>query len=409
MRILFLTPRFPYPPMKGDSLRTYHQIKALSGQHEITLLSMSEGEVNPDDYRHIADLCRHVEVVPLSRGRAMLNVGLGLPSRLPLQVSYYRSPEYRRQLDTLLVHGGFDVMHATLIRMLPYVWRLGNPPVMVDLIDSLTLNLEDRRGKVRGPKRLGYELEYRRVRDYEQRVVRHFPALAVSSPADKQSLGGSARISVIPNGVDGTQFPFQRQDGRDPQVLIFTGNMGYHPNEEAVVWFVSHVWPRLRMQHPHLRFQIVGTNPGERVRGLADGSNGVEVLGKVPDVAEYLGKATVAVTPMHTGSGIQNKVLEAMSSGTPVASTSIANRGVGAMPERDLLVADSADEFAAAVTRLLDDSGLRSRMAEAGRLYIEQQFRWEQHGERLEQIYRRITQGNRQPALDEKPLVLSGL
>lgn len=386
MRICFLTPRFPYPPLKGDSLRVYHQLRMLNRDHQITLLSVADAPVSEADYAAVADLCERVEVVPLPRWRSILNMGAGVASQQPMQVRYYRAAMLQQRLTDLIATEQFDVIHATLIRMLPYVWGIGSPPVVVDLIDSLSLNLADRRDQVRGPRRMAYEMEYRRVREYERAVVQHFPALVVSSPADRQMLGRE-HIVVIPNGVDVDQFAYQGPEGRDSVTLVFTGNMGYHPNEEAVVWFATEVWPLLRLSRSELRFQIVGTNPTERVRALARASSDIEVLGRVPDVTTYLGCAAVAVCPMRSGSGIQNKVLEAMSVGTPVVATSIANRGVLAVPERDLLIADTAQEYAAAVSRLLDDSDLCARLSRSGHAFVAENFSWEQHAAKLLEVY----------------------
>jgi sugar transferase (PEP-CTERM/EpsH1 system associated) len=389
MRILFLTPRFPYPPLKGDSLRAYHQLRTLSSDHKITLLSLAEAPVSAEDYRQVADLCERVIVVPLPRWRAMLNMGLGLLSRQPLQVRYYQSAAFRRLLKTTLATEQFDVVHATLIRMLPYVWDLQGPPVVVDLIDSLSLNLSARYKEARSLKRLAYGLEYRRVRAYERAVVRHFPGLAVSSPADRRvlSYAGSNPVEVIPNGVDVDRFPFHGQEDREPETLVFTGNMGYPPNEDAVLWFADEVWPLLRAERPGVRLWVVGTNPGERVRALERTNPGIEVLGQVPDVTTYLHRATLAVCPMTTGSGIQNKVLEAMSAGAPVVSTSLANRGVRGVPGRDLVVAHDAQEFATAVSNLLDDPARRVYLAQHGRAFVEAHYRWEQHAKRLSTLY----------------------
>ena len=396
MSILFLTPRFPYPPLKGDSLRSYHQLRALSREHEITLLSLAEEPVSEDDYRQVSAFCERVIVVPLPKWQARLNMGLGLLSRQPLQVRYYSSGTFRRQLRATLEAEQFDVVHATLIRMLPYVWDLRSPPVVVDLIDSLSLNLAARFRGARGLKRLAYRLEYRRVRAYERDVVRHFPELVISSPADRHalaSLGGVSgdHITVIPNGVDVDSFPFQGEGGRETETLVFTGNMGYPPNEEAVLWFAGEVWPLLRAERPAMRFQVVGTGPGDRVRALALDVPGIEVLGQVPDVTTYLHRATIAVCPMRTGSGIQNKVLEAMAAGTPVVATPLANRGVRAVPGRDLIVASDAPHFASAVLRLMEDPSERARLAASGRAFVETHFRWEEHGRRLAESYVRAT------------------
>jgi sugar transferase (PEP-CTERM/EpsH1 system associated) len=387
MRICFLTSRFPYPLLKGDTTRIYHQLRTLSRNHELTLVSLAEAPIPPEDFAQVAALCERVEVVPLARWRMAWNLGTGLASAVPLQVHYYRSAAARQRLAAVLAAGHFDVIHATLIRVLPYVWGVPHPPVVADLIDSLTLNLAGRRRQVRGPMRLGYELEYRRVRQYEQAVVRRFPALVVTAEADRQDLGGGAHISVIPNAVDLDHFVFHGAEGRAPATLIFTGNMGYHPNREAVLWFAAEVWPRLRAQCPAARWQIVGANPDERVRALAGPGSGIEVLGRVPNMTTYLGQATIAIAPMRSGSGIQTKVLEAMAVGTPVVATSLANRGVQATPDCDLRLADTPADLVAALSALLADPAAQARLGQAGRAFVEQHFRWEQHAARLTAIY----------------------
>ena len=387
MRILFLTPRFPYPLLKGDTSRVYHQLRVLGDHHEITLLSLAETPVSSEDYDQVARLCARAIAVPLVRPQVARNLARGVFSRLPLQVHYYHSPALRRQLQTLLAEGAFDLLHVTLVRMLPYVWQRARPPIVVDLIDSLALNLAVRRTQVGGPKRLAYEMEYRRVQAYEQAVVRRFPQLLVTGAADKAALGGGAGIHVLPMGVDLERFPFHGPEGRAPATLIFTGNMGYHPNDEAVLWFAAEVWPRLRVTHPQAVWQIVGTTPSERVRALAAPGSGIEVLGRVPDVVPYLGAATVAVCPLQSGSGIQMKVQEALACGLAVVATPIANRGVQAVDERDLLVAEGGAAVAAACARLLDDAALRARLGTAGRAFVEDHFRWEGHGQALDAIY----------------------
>ncbi len=390
VRILFLTPRFPYPPIKGDTLRAYHQISALhEAGHSITLLSIADAPVSEHDRAHIERLCDDVAVVRLPKSRAMLNMALGVFGTRPLQVSHYMSGRFRDLLARRMAEDKFDAVHVALIRMLPYVWdrATSRPPVVADLIDSLALNLEARRKSAHGPVRLAYEMEYRRVRRYEQESVERFLALAVSSPADKEALGGEDKIVVIPNGVDLNRFPFRPAEARDTATLIFTGNMAYGPNEEAVLWFLDKVWPLLRGVRPNLRFLVVGTSPSERVRAMGLRTPAVEVLGKVHDLGAWLAKATVAVAPMRSGSGIQNKVLEAMSAGAPVVTTSIGNRGVGAEHGRQLLVADTARDFAEAIRVLIDNPGRRAELAGVARAYVESQFRWEEHASKLTELY----------------------
>jgi glycosyltransferase involved in cell wall biosynthesis len=193
-------------------------------------------------------------------------------------------------------------------------------------------------------------------------------------------------VQVIPNGVDLGAFPFQGPEGRQRQVLIFSGNMAYPPNEEAARWFVRHVWPLLLSRWPCLRLQIAGASPGARVRALGE-QQGVTVLGRVPSMAEHLGAATISVCPLQSGSGIQNKMLEAMAVGTPVVSTTVGNQGTQATHERELLVADAPEDFAGAVDRLLRDADLRARLATYGRAFVESRFQWRAHAQALEALY----------------------
>jgi glycosyltransferase involved in cell wall biosynthesis len=271
--------------------------------------------------------------------------------------------------------------------------------VVLDLVDCLSLNLMSRRDERRGPARAAYGLEYRRVRDYERAVAGHFPNLVISSPVDRAVLGD--RACVIPNGVDLDAFPFHGPEGRQRQTLIFTGNMAYPPNEEAARWFVRRVWPLLQARWPCLRLQIAGASPGPRVRALESWS-GVSVLGRVPSMAEHLAAATISICPLQSGSGIQNKVLEAMAVGTPVVSTTVGNQGTQATPERELLVADSPEDFACAVDRLLRDGDLRDRLATYGRALVEQRFQWSAHARALEALY----SGQSRPSLDDPRLAV---
>lgn len=386
MRLLFVTARFPFPPFNGDSHRVYHQIRELNRDHRITLLSISDTPVTAEDYAEVAPYCERVEAIHLPRWRAGVNLGTGLVSRLPLQIHYYRMPQVKRRIEEILREGDFDLVHATLIRVAPYVWDIDRPPVVIDMIDSLALSLGTRRGQIGGPKRLAYDLEYRRVREYESAVVGHFPGLIVISENDRKALR-SEKVSVVSNGVDLDRYAYVGPEGREPATLVFAGNMGYDPNEKAMAWFARQVWPSVRAERTDARLQIVGVNPSEAVRALAEPGNGIEVLGRVPDVIAYLEKATVAICPMQTGSGMLNKVLEALSVGPPLVATSVANAGVGAVPGRDLLVADTPGDFAGAVLRLLEDPGERARIARNGRTFVEQTYTWQQHVRRLLEVY----------------------
>src|SRR4051812_10648523 len=175
MKICFVTPRFPYPAIKGDALRAFHQLQALSGRHALTLVSLHDRPVPPEQLAPVGVLCERVRIVTHPTWRAALQTGGGLFGRRPLQLAHYRGARFRMVLDAVLAAGRFDAVHVSLIRMAPYVWDLpAKLPVVMDLVDSISLNLLSRREGRRGPARALYDLEYQRVRDYERAVAGHF-------------------------------------------------------------------------------------------------------------------------------------------------------------------------------------------------------------------------------------------
>jgi hypothetical protein len=193
---------------------------------------------------------------------------------------------------------------------------------------------------------------------------------------------------VIPNGVDTDAFAFSR-NGRDSNTIVFVGNMGYHPNVDAAVWFAESVWPTIKQSRPNLKLLIVGARPAPAVSALASRFPDVVVTGPVPSVLEYLHKGAIAICPLRCGSGMQNKVLEAMAAGTPIVATSIANLAIGGRNEKELMVADRPEAFAAAVSALLDAPKRRETIADNARAFVEA-FSWRQHARAFNDVYRRI-------------------
>jgi polysaccharide biosynthesis protein PslH len=385
MKICFVTPRFPFPTRTGDRHRPYRQIRHLSRDHSVTLVSTAGDAFNDAALDEMRKWCARIEVVPVGGPQSVLRMALRAPfTTLPLQALYYESTVLRRKLAEVLAAERFDVVHATTIRMLPYVWPLASPPVVVDLVDSQALGIATRRDRAPLWARPVYDFERRRVRRYERAACRRFPRLIVAGAADKEDLGHD-NVEVLRTGADLDLFTFEL-NGRDSSTVIMTGNMGYQPNEDAAVWFVQEIWPRLRRARPELRFQIVGARPTSAVRALAR-QPGVEVTGPVADMPAYLRRATVAVVPIRCGAGIQTKLLEAMASGTPAVATTSGNQGVAGVPGEHLLVEDSAEGFAGAVLRLLDDAALRAALACNAHRYMREEFSWTNHVRRLEEIY----------------------
>jgi sugar transferase (PEP-CTERM/EpsH1 system associated) len=387
MNICFVTARFPFPISKGDTLRAYYEIRELSRNHSVHLIAVAEAPVAESALREMQKYCTGIDVVRVGRARSFATVAaLGIGSRLPLQVLYFLAPELRLQVVRAAKRQKFDVIHAMTIRVAPAVFAVPHVPVVVDFMDSLAANIATRRALVGPLKRRVYDLELVRVTAYEREVAERAAGGLVIAELDRNAIG-RPELAIIPNGVDLDAFRFHAGE-RDDATLIFTGNMGYQPNVDAVTWFAAEIWPALKAARPDLRFQIVGARPTPSVSALGR-VPGIEVTGRVDSMVPFLHRATVAVCPIRCGSGMQNKLLEAMATGAPVVTTDFANRGIGATNGRDVLAAADGPQFIEAVLRLVADPKLRARQARAAQVWVEATYGWARHATALVDEYRR--------------------
>jgi glycosyltransferase involved in cell wall biosynthesis len=240
--------------------------------------------------------------------------------------------------------------------------------------------------------------ELQRTRRYEAAILPRYDRVAVSSAVDAHELktiAPKAELTVVPNCVDLDTFrPLACE--REPATVIFSGKMSYHANVTAVQRFVREIYPIIRRAQHDVRLRIVGSDPTRAVRDLAQDPT-ITVTGFVPDLRDVIGTATVAICPVTVKAGTQYKILEAMAMELPVVSTTLGLEGLGAEPERDLLVADGAADFAQRVCALLADAQLRKRLGQAGRQYVETHHRWDDAARKLERLYQEATDLHQAP------------
>lgn len=386
MKLLYLTPRPPYPPLKGDQLVAYQRLRHLSRRHEISLVSLIAGPEERTAGAELAPLCESVELVELRAWRSVLNVAAGAPtSRLPLQVLYYRSAAFRRAIERTLAGRRFDLVHAFFHRTAPYAAGLPLPSVL-DVMDSMVLRMERNLEVERGPMRLVYREELRRMRPYERALAGSFDELIVVSDQDADYLEGS--VTVVQNGVDHELFA-PRPELRTPGTIVFSGVMRYRPNVHAATWFAERCLPRVRRAVPEATLTIAGVRPAREVRALGR-LPGVRVTGWTESMAAELNRASVAVAPMRSGAGIQNKILEAMACGLPVVTTSIGLGGPRARPGEELVVADDEESFAEAVAGLLRSPERARELGRRGREFVLAEHDWERAADRVDEVYARV-------------------
>ena len=387
MRLLYLTPRFPNPSLKGDQLVAYHRLRALGRRHEIALVSLVESDEELSRVDDVRECCASVDIVRLPRYRAIARVAVGaLVSKAPLQILYYRSAELERRVRELVQTQSFDVAHAFMLRMAPYL-RLVPAPSVLDAMDSMQLRMQRNVAVEHSLRRWLFRAELRRVTPYEREIGPATDTVIVLSERDAEFFPG-ATTAAIGNGVETEAFaPDPRL--REPDTIVFSGIMSYPPNVHAARWFAEHCFPAVRAAVPGARLLLAGASPPAELREL-DGRDGITVTGFVESMPATLNRASVAVAPMLSGAGMQNKVLEAMACGLAVVTTPLGLGSIRAEPGHDLVVAEGAEAFAAAVVELLGDPDRTRELGERARACVIERHSWEQAASDVEAIYERI-------------------
>jgi len=381
--VLFLVHRIPYPPDKGDKIRSFNELRALNEVADVTVACFVD---DPADMAHVPTLekmCKELIVVPLRKGPAKLRGLLALAGRGSLSLAYYRSAAMRRRLLDL---GPFDAVLAFSSTMGPYADLFPGTRRVLDLCDLDSEKWGQYADRASFPMSLIYRSESRRLGAYEAQAARGSDAATLVSAAEGDLLRArcpEANVCVVPNGVDLEYFDPEAVPARgDGQTLVFCGAMDYHSNIDAVEYFVDAILPLVRLRVPGAGLRIVGSNPAPAVQRLAE-AEGVEVTGRVPDVRPEICSAAVSVAPMRLGRGVPNKVLEALALTLPVVATPNAADGLdlGAFEGAD--IAEQPAAFAAAVVRRLRaaKSG-QGRFPQHRRVLVER-YSWSHHMKEL--------------------------
>ncbi|ELJ8838865.1 glycosyltransferase [Vibrio parahaemolyticus] len=375
-KILVITPRFPYPVIGGDRLRIYELCKELSKHYSITLLSLCESKKEmqyhvPNDGVFV-EVRRHY----LPKWRSYLNCLLALPTKTPLQVAYYKSRSFHRLVDCLSEH--HDLILPHLIRTAEYAKDLKQKKI-VEMTDAISMNYL-RVSQVKnssGLKGVIYRLERNRLNRYEKEITKYFDYSVFVSKIDKEFLFSDnerllSKALVCSNGVDLTKLPYQFSPTK--KKLVFIGNMYSAQNFDAAYWFAKEVLPEVR-RYGDYQFHVIGKIKPDCHKKLAK-IEGVVVTGSVENVVDHTQGAIAGICSVRLGAGVQNKILEYMALGIPTISSSTGLEGLFAVNGKDILIADSVEDYVRYVLKLENDIAFAENISECAYEYVQEQHSW---------------------------------
>ncbi|MDD2322718.1 MAG: glycosyltransferase [Bacteroidales bacterium] len=383
MKLLILLSRVPWPVEKGDKLRAFHQIRCLSLHHEIHLFAVSDTKDNAEAHTKLSAYCSSVTFVQRSWSAVGWNVLRAFFSGKPLQTGLFYSRNAKNALHSLVEKIQPDHLYCQLIRVADLAKGLAIPST-IDFQDVMSVNILRRKKASPWWMKPVMAMEYRRLLRYEKEIFDRFDHHTIISFPDRDLMPFAERdtIHVIPNGVDYSYF-YPVDEPKDVDIL-FTGNMGYPPNIDASEFLVNEILPLVHQELPETKVMLAGANPHVRVQHLE--SSMVQVTGWVDDIRDCYVRARVFVAPMRIGTGLQNKLLEAMAMQIPCITTELANSALGAIDGRAIFIANEAKSIAAYILTLLKNPSLANCMAEEGYRFVHNHYSWEETTENLAQI-----------------------
>ncbi len=384
MNILFLTKELPYPTINGYRMRTYHYISALCRDHDLSVVSFGRKEECAEGLRELERLGCSVYLNPLSRDagrlyRRILSALGGFFSRRPYAVAMRFSRSMLQLVRHMVSSDQFDLLICDGIHMSPHVPADITIPAILDEHNIESTIIRRYAGTERNPLlRTLAQLEAERFRRFEDNTWIRFQECHVCSATDRAAVRQrcpETTVRVVPNGVSVKPGTVTIRRESRPS-LVYTGMMAWKPNVDGVRFFCREILPLVRKAFPDLVFSIVGKNPAEPVRKLAD-NRSIVVTGSVAEVGTYIEQSDIVVVPLRIGSGTRLKILEAMAFGKPVVATSIGAEGLNVGDGVNIVIEDTPEDFALSVIRLLSEPDYAEAIGNAGRELVMREYTWQ--------------------------------
>lgn len=386
MKIFVLLPRIPYPLEKGDKLRAFNQIKELSKHHEIVLCALNDSpKVDVQQaFQALQPYCASISFLPLTKSQIFFGLIRAFFQGLPMQCGYFYNKKTANKVDALLKKHQPDLLFGQLLRVAEYI-RYKNIPKAIDYQDAFSAGMKRRYDIASFIKKPIFSMEYKRLCRYENAIFDDFDVKSIISEPDRALIPHPKRdeILIIPNGVDHDYF--KPKESEKQYDIVFTGNMSYAPNVNAVDYLASEILPRVWKTLPKAKMYIAGASPDPKVKKTA--CDRIVISGWLDDIRDAYAKSRVFIAPMRIGTGLQNKLLEAMSMGLPTITTPLANGSLGAKPNEEILIGNNAEELAQHIITLLTDPTKAAQIAQAGFDFTNRVYDWGKSTEKLENAF----------------------
>jgi polysaccharide biosynthesis protein PslH len=377
MKLLYIAHSCPYPPNKGDRIRSFNLLRHLAQCHEVDLVYPLFSPSDSVHEEHLRKYAVSIETVRMYPWLAKLRSLFGLVTPFPLTVWYF----YSKKLQQIIAAKDYDIVFVDCSSMAQYVVDVPKPKI-IDFVDIDSEKWLLYAKKARFPKSLVYQIEHKKLSRYEDQLSAVFEHCLVTTEREKELIHNNRHVVVIGNGIDMDYFVPQKPSLS--HTLVFSGVMNYFPNVDGVLYFHKFILPLIQKEIHDVKFMVAGMQPTQQIKALADETT--LVTGYVPDIREYFANAAVCVVPLRIAKGVQNKILEAMAMGIPVVTTSMANSGIHATHQQEIMIADHPQAFSQAVVTLLKNPDLREEIAARARKLLYERFSWTENLRQLDTI-----------------------
>jgi glycosyltransferase involved in cell wall biosynthesis len=404
MKVLWIGHNLAYPPKGGALQRNYNLLRQAAARTELHFLAFDQPRtrlphVQPNDcIKALKKFCASADWVPLSQSGGKFHrhvmAARGLVSKDPYEVHWLRSLKLEAKLVSLFRLHRFDVVHFDTLGLAQYMALVNDCGTVLNHHDVQSALMARRMEREINPVlRQYWRIEMQKLRHAELHWGNKVDMNLVCSAEEALLLIGeksSIRTAIVANGVDTAYFCPRPDPGG--QTLLFCGSLDMYPNQDAMKYFLEAIWPVLRSRYKEIELYIVGKHPPGWLKAQADTDNRLHVTGFVDDVRLYFQKATICICPIREGGGTRLKILDSLAMGVPVIGTSFACSGLNLRHDRDVIMADTPDEFARQIGQLFDKVDIRLRIGSAGRQVVEREYSWEGIGNHLVRAYEEVAE-----------------